>query len=278
MTEVGHFYFLLGLAGLLLLAFGLHLHRRFGRRGRLPFVADEALFTPPQRAFLAVLERALGADYRVYGRVRVAEVIGLRQRLDRAARRRAWALLGGRQFDFLVCAAATGAIACAVNLAPRSRRGRPPPHDALNRICAAAGLPFVRVREADDYAATGLVERLFEAMQAQARPAPAPPVSVRTVPPPRREAAPDLRRLSEVVVEDAREPRLRSAAVRPRAPAPTAVPLAPAPAALPTMETLRIEPTLAGPADLDPGPLFQINDGLDDEDDRDARPVRAWRR
>jgi hypothetical protein len=289
---VGHFYFLLGLGGLLLLAFGLHLHRRFGRRGRLPFVLDQALFTPPQRAFLAVLERALGADFRVYGRVRVAEVIALRPRLDRAARRRAWALLGDRQFDFLICAAATGAIVGAVNLAPRSRRGRPPPRDALDRICAAAGLPFVRVREADDYAAAGLTDRLVQAMQPQDQPVPAPPVPgpVRSAPPPRREAAPDLHTLSEVVVEDAREPRLRSVAARPRAPTPTAVrvaavavvpvlPAAPAaPAVLPATQPPRREPTLAGPGDLDPGPAFQVNGGLEEEDDQDGRPARAWRR
>ncbi|WP_295427055.1 DUF2726 domain-containing protein [uncultured Thiodictyon sp.] len=291
---MGHFYFLLGLAGLLLLTFGLHLHRRFGRRGRLPFVVDQALFTPPQRAFLAVLERALGADFRVYGRVRVAEVIALRPRLDRAARRRAWALLGDRQFDFLVCAAATGAIVGAVNLAPRSRRGRPPPRDALDRICAAAGLPFVRVREADDYAAAGLTERLVQAMQTQVRPVPAPPVPVQVLrAPPRPEAAPDLYTLSEVVVEDAREPRLRSVAARPRAPTPTAVrvaavavvpvvPVAPAapaaPVVLPTTQSPRREPTLAGPGDLDPGPAFQVNGGLEEEDDQDGRPVRAWRR
>jgi len=288
-TEVGHFYFLLGLGGLLLLAFGLHLHRRFGRRARLPFVLDEALFTPSQRAFLAVLERALGADFRVYGRVRVAEVIALRPRLDRAARRRAWALLGDRQFDFLVCAAATGAIVGAVNLAPRSRRGRPPPRDALDRICAAAGLPFVRVREADDYAAAGLTERLFAVMQTSARPVPASPVPVLGAPP-RREAPPDLHTLSEVVLEDAREPRLRCVAARPRAPTPAAVrvpavtvvpvlPTAPvAPAVLPAPQPPRREPTLAGSGDLDPGPAFQVNGGLDDEDGQDDRPVRAWRR
>ncbi|WP_295413978.1 hypothetical protein, partial [uncultured Thiodictyon sp.] len=59
-TDVGPFYFLLGLAGLLLLALILSLYRRFGRRARWPYVADEALFSPPQRAFLAVLERAVG--------------------------------------------------------------------------------------------------------------------------------------------------------------------------------------------------------------------------
>ena len=271
---MGHFYFLLGLGGLLLLAFGLNLHRRFGRRARLPYVADETLFTPPQRAFLAALEEALGPEYRVYGRVRVAEVIALRPRLDRAARRRAWALLGDRQFDFLVCSAATSALACAVNLAPRSRRRRPPPQDTLDCICDAAGLPFVRFREADHYAAAQLEQSVFGAMQAKAQLTPAPPVPARMAPR-HRSAAQPLYSLSEVAVEDAREPHLRPVPAPPRVPAQPPARVAPAPAALTAVETPRIEPILAGHGDLDPGPAFHIDGGLDDEDDR---PLRARER
>lgn len=308
---MGHFYFLLVLGGLLLLAFALHLQRRFGRRARLPFVADQTLFTPPQWAFLAVLEPALGPEYRVYGRVRVAEVIGLRPRLDRAVRRRAWARLGDRQFDFLVCVAATGAIACAVNLAPRSRLGRPPPRDSLDRICAVAGLPLVRWREADDYPPGEVRQRLCEAIEARrAGPLPAPvptaaPTTTPTLTPaparsvaalPRRATTPSG--VSAVLLEDAREPRLRPPPVRPRAavtaatpappPAPAALAVVAAPAvpaesaALPASQAPRIEPTLAGHGDLDPGPEFHIDGALDEIDgaldEEDDRPFRAWRR
>lgn len=278
---MGHFYFLLGLAGLLLLALILSLHRRFGRRARWPYVADEVLFSPPQRAFLAVLERALGSDYRVYGRVRVAEVIGLRRRLDRAARRRAYARLGERQFDFLVCRAGSGAIACAVNLLPRARLGRGLRPDTLERVCLAAGLPFVRLREADDYVEAELAQRVHAAMAAMAalRP-PAQPSVERGQP--ARPAPPDVHHsLSEVSVEDAREPRLRPVRAHPRA-APPAAP-APTPATSPAVSPAvpaaaapapRIEPTLTAAGDLDPGPAFHIDEGLEHEDDRSLRRRR----
>ncbi|WP_295447908.1 DUF2726 domain-containing protein [uncultured Thiodictyon sp.] len=278
---MGHFYFLLGLGGLLLLALILSLHRRFGRRARWPYLADEALFSPPQRAFLAVLERALGPDYRVYGRVRVAEVIGVRRRLDRAARRRAFARLGDRQFDFLVCRAGSGAIACAVNLVPRSRMGRAVRPDTLDRVCVAAGLPFVRLREADDYLEAELVQRIHAAIAAlrpSAR-APAPPAVPRAVP--AGPAAQEVRHsLSEVSVDDAREPRLRPVRARPRAVDPTPTPVPPVAAApTPTATTApasapRIEPTLSAAGDLDPEPTFHIDEGLDHEDDRPARRRR----
>ncbi|WP_295392860.1 DUF2726 domain-containing protein [uncultured Thiodictyon sp.] len=278
---MGHFYFLLGLAGLLLLALILSLYRRFGRRARWPYVADEALFSPPQRAFLAVLERAVGPDYRVYGRVRVAEVIGLRPRLDRAARRRAYARMGDRQFDFLVCQAATGAIACAVNLVPRSRLGRAVPRDTLDRVCAAAGLPFVRLREADGYFESELAQLVQSVIDALRPPAPAP---VRPAEPVRQAPEEVRHSLSEVSVDDAREPRLRPVRVRPKvadqrpAPVPSAAPdPAPTPeqTKAPPASAPRIEPILTAHGDLDPGPAFHIDESLEHDDEPTLRRRRS---
>lgn len=265
---MGHFYFLLGLGGLLLLALTLNLLRSFGRRTRLPFVADETLFSPSQLVFLGVLERALGPDCRVFGRVRVAEVIGLRPRLDRAARRRAYAQLGDRQFDFLVCVAGTGAILCAVNLEPRPRLGPWSGRDPLEPICAAAGLPLVRVREADDYAVAEVARRIRSAIQSL-RPPPQP-----AAPPPPRVPTEARYSLSEVTLEDEREPRLRPVRPRPAAvrPAPDPSPRPPAPPAGPAT---RREPTLAVAGDLDQGPVFRIGGSLNLEDDRPGRGRRS---
>jgi hypothetical protein len=162
---LGHFYLLLAVGALVLAAFALSLYRQLARRNRLPYVAAQAIFSPAERGFLAVLERAVGRDYRVYGRVRVADVVGVRRRLDRRNRRRAFERIGDRRFDFLVCTAGSGAIACAVSLAPRSRLGLRPPRDSLDRICAAAGLPFVRFREGEPYSVVEIEERVFAAMQ-----------------------------------------------------------------------------------------------------------------
>jgi hypothetical protein len=262
---VGFFYFLLGLGGLLILSLVLSLRRRFGRRGRLPFVVDEALFSPSQRDFMAVLERAIGQDYRVFGRVRAAEVIGLRPRLDRATRRRAYALIGDRQFDFLICAATTGSIVCAVNLAPRSRLGRPPSRNTLDRICTAAGLPFVCLREADSYREAEVARCVQEA--------------IHVLRPPVRPVAEALRQppgearysLMEVTIDDAREPRLIPSRVRSDPPAPATGLVSPMPHVAPAESVPRREPTLAVPGDLDLGPAFHIDGGMELEEDRPVR-------
>lgn len=260
---MGFFYFFLGLGGLLLLTLILTLKQHFERRARLPFVADETLFSPSQGLFLGVLEQAMGHGYRVFGRVRVAEVIGLQPRLDRDSRRRAYALLGDRQFDFLVCAAGTGAIVCAVNLEPRSRLGRWSTRDPLEQICAAAGLPFVRVREADDYVVAEVARRLREAIQALR-----PPVE-KSMEPPRPAPGEAQYSLSEVAVEDEREPRLTPVHVRSGVVMPTSE-VPPRPPTPPVESAPRRDPTLVMSGDLDLGPAFHIDDSLIVEDERPA--------
>lgn len=266
---MGYLYVLLGLGVLVLLAFVLSLRKRLGRRYRLPYVVDELLFSPAQRAFLVVLERAVGRDYRVYGRVRAVDVIGLRRRprLDRRSRRRALERLWNWHFDFLICSAQTGAIVCAVNLAPRSRWHRGPPRTALDQICAAAELPLVRFSEADSYRVAEIAPPVLAAIASRRPPAAVVEVQLPAeVPGEVREV---LHGLSKVMVDDARQARGKplSAPAKPaeRITQPPSVPF--------EVVVSRREPTLVGDGDVDLGPEFRIDDDLHE----DERPVRARR-
>lgn len=283
---MGHLYFLLGLGALVLLAFLISLYKTAARRYRLPYVADPVLFTPAQLAFLAVLRRAVGKNYLVYGRVRAADVIAPRRRLDRRTRRCAWERLAERRFDFLVCRADTSAIVCAVNLAPRSRLRRGIPRDALDRICAAAGLPLVRFRESDVYSAAEIAKRVRVALKA---------VPAVESAPSEQALADDLDGLDDLgeilVADDRRAAHARSrlslrrpaetgthkpAPARPAPAKPVALKSAsgrPVPQAAP-LEAPRLEPQSIGAGDIDLGPSFRIDGDLDEED-RPARRGRA---
>jgi hypothetical protein len=281
---LGHLYFLLGLGAFALLGLLVGLYKRWAPRYRLPYVASPVLFNVAQIAFLAVLERAVGRDYRVYGRVRVADIVAPRRRLDRRTRRRAWDRLDGRRFDFLVCRADTGAIACAVNLAPRSRLRRGVARDALDRICAAAGLPLVRFRESETYATAQIREQVMAAIQAAAK-ASVDAVSVLAEP---ADDLDDLDDLGEILVADDRRAasaRTRLPLRRPIAAVPDRstqirpVPIKPeaakpAPATQP-VEPPRLEPRLTGGGDIDLGPSFRIDGDLDEEDHPQARRNRV---
>lgn len=243
-----HFYFLIVLGVVVLLAVLLSLASTVKQRSRLPYRVDKHLFTAPQRAFKNALERALGQDYRIYAKIRVADIIGLSPRLSRRMQDRALERLGERRFDFIVCTAETDSILCAVNLAPRSRRRKPPRKDVLDRICAAAQLSFVRVREHDLYSIAEIEEEVFAAMRRRGG---TPKID--------EHAAEDtqsmLRDLSEVIDEERRpmhpiQPARARVESRPTAP----------------VRAQRREPIIQDHQVVDEGPTFKFEADLDQLD------------
>jgi len=200
---MGHFYVLLALTALVLMALVLSVRPYVSRRYRWPYLADPTFLSPDQQTFLRHLETLLGEDYRIHGRVHAADVIGIDRRLGRRWRERADRQLGERVFDFLICRAASGAIGCAVALSPPSRWRAAPGRDRLDAICAAAGLPLVRFRVAEHYDAAAIGRAVLGAMgdlESQARTAV-----------PRLDSRPEAFDTLEPAPRQASEPRLGDA-------------------------------------------------------------------
>jgi hypothetical protein len=262
-----HFYFLLGLGAFAALAFLFSLFRLFRLRNRLPYRVDACLLSPPQRAFGAVLERAVGQGYRVYAKVRAADIIEVDRRLDRRARERAGEHLAEQVFDFVICTRETSGIVCAVNLASRSRLSRRPPKDRLDRICAAAKLPFVRFRESDVYSVVEIEEQVFSAMQ-----------TLRLHPladePSARETRAALQDLSDVIVDRVREPRRIKLQVPAAPPTPATDRAAPS-TPIPIKPRTRTEPRLHLDEEIDVGPDVRMSEPRIEVEFDSDRPKRA---
>ena len=106
-------------------------------------------FSPAERAFLGALDGALGGDYRVFGKVRVSDVLEPQPGPLGARTRR---LLRDR-VDYVVCRASDLSVLCAINLEaePRGlvvqkRRAR------LEAAFGAADLPLLWLPERGSYA------------------------------------------------------------------------------------------------------------------------------
>ena len=246
-----HFYFLLVLGAMLSILFVSSLVQKLRHRNRLPYRADAFLFSPQQRAFMDVLERAVGRGYRIYGKVRAADVIEVHGRLDRRSRERAEDRLAGQLFDFVVCSGDTGAIACTVNLAPRSRLGRRPSKNGLDRICAAAKLPFVRFRQSDVYSVLDVEEQVFAAMQTHKSKPKAETDELSA-----EETRDALRHLSDVIGDQDAQPRPHRPVSKPKPLPSNPIPLNP---------RTRADPKLPVDDDMDAGPEVRIRINRDDE-------------
>jgi very-short-patch-repair endonuclease len=111
-----------------------------------PYRREPALFTPAERSFLGVLEQALQGQFRVLGKVRLADVIEVESGLSRSARQRARNRIQSKHLDFVVCDRHDLSVQFAVELDDSSHQAprRQARDEFLDKALAAAGLRVVR--------------------------------------------------------------------------------------------------------------------------------------
>lgn len=182
---------LIALCVVLLIALGIiaALKTKAGRSATgFPYLADKALFTPAERSFLGVLDQAVGKEYRVFGKVRIADVLSVR----RGGGHSAFSRIGAKHFDFLLCRPDDLRPVCAIELNDMSHRQekRQQRDDFLSSACQAAGLPLLMIPAQRGYSASELLAQIHSALPAKAIPAeealqklPPAPVSPEPTPP-----------------------------------------------------------------------------------------------
>jgi hypothetical protein len=72
-------------------------------RDAYPYERSDKLFSPAERSFLGVLEQIFGNEYRILGKVRLADVIRPRKGLSNSARASAFNRISGKHVDFAIC-------------------------------------------------------------------------------------------------------------------------------------------------------------------------------
>ena len=106
------------------------------------------LFSPAERSFLGVLEQAVADEYRVFGKVRVGDVIEPRRGMDRSKHQTAFNRINAKHFDFVLCAPGDLSVVCAVELDDVShQQSRRRDRDGfLAAACESAALPLLQVQ------------------------------------------------------------------------------------------------------------------------------------
>jgi hypothetical protein len=129
------------------------LKRFLTRDSNFPYRKAAALFTPAEKAFLIALDQAAADQYRVFGKVRLGDIIdvapGLSFKLAQPARNR----INRKHVDFVLCRKTDYSIAFAVELDDKS-------HDAPDRrrrdefvdaACKAAGVKLLHFPAKSSY-------------------------------------------------------------------------------------------------------------------------------
>lgn len=112
-----------------------------------PYLRTPSLFSDAERAFLEVLEQAVGEQYRVFGKVHVADVIALQPGLKTSVKRIAYQRIKSRRFDFVVCSKLSLSVVCAVELDDKNppKKGQEARDSILRDICESVSLPLLRI-------------------------------------------------------------------------------------------------------------------------------------
>lgn len=139
---------------------------RFGTIG-FPYQRRKALFSAAERSFLGVLDQAVGPEYRVFGKVRVADVAAVMPGLGNSAHTSALNRIAFKHFDFVVCRASDLVVVCAVELNDKSHANRrTQTRDALlANVCRAIDLPLLAVPAKATYSPQDVRTQFIAAME-----------------------------------------------------------------------------------------------------------------
>jgi len=152
----------------LIIAIKMMRRRTVARLEEFPYSRNRALFSPAERSLLGALEQAVGDDYRIFGKVRVADVVSVRPTANQSACLHAADQIRAKHFDFVLCEKKNLSIRCAIELNDNSDASRQnQERDTFSEgVCRSISLPFVQIHAARDYLASELRKKIFAALRA----------------------------------------------------------------------------------------------------------------
>lgn len=115
--------------------------RQFSRSAiRLPYQLKQPFFSPSEHAQLGMLEQAVGEDFRILAKVRLADVVEVTAIPRRSTWYHATNRISAASFDFLLCDRQHMTPVCAVEIEEASDANA-----FLDELCEAISLPLVRL-------------------------------------------------------------------------------------------------------------------------------------
>lgn len=139
----------------------------------LGFASRDVLFSSAERSFLGVLEQALDSRYRIFGKVRLGDIIKPAKGLTASKRTTALNKIHQKHVDFVVCTASDLAIVAVIELDDQSheREDRAERDGFVNQALAMAQIPVVHFPAKKGYVVQEVKARLADVLPATANPA-----------------------------------------------------------------------------------------------------------
>ncbi len=120
-----------------------------------PFKKKGNLFTPVERTFLNLIEEAVGNEFRILCRVRMSDILTVRQSTDKKTSKSAVTRAGSKHLDFVLCSKQDMSPVMAIDLVhSNGKDGYKSQRDFfVNGALDAAHIPHVRIKVRSGYKA-----------------------------------------------------------------------------------------------------------------------------
>jgi len=105
------------------------------------------LFTDPELNFYRALDRAVGKEFRILGKIRIADVVNPRKNLRMDVRKKLFYPIAAKHFDFVLCRSDSMEPVVVIELVNKEINKKDKRHrDSLvYKVCRSAKLPLARV-------------------------------------------------------------------------------------------------------------------------------------
>jgi Protein of unknown function (DUF2726)/Topoisomerase DNA binding C4 zinc finger len=143
-------------------AFGLAKKTKLRADNEFPYQKIRTFLSPAERSFLGVLEKSLGGDYRVFSKIRLADVVKAKNGLSRAAGQRAFNSISAKHVDFLICNSSDMSVMGAIELDDRTHDNPQRVRRDLfvDKVFEASQIPLLRVKARAGYSIPEITGRL----------------------------------------------------------------------------------------------------------------------
>ena len=152
----------------LIIAVKMMRRRTVARLEEFPYTRNRALFSPAERSLLGALEQAVGEDYRIFAKVRVADIVSVRPTANESSWLHAFDQISAKHFDFVLCDKTDLSIRCAIELNDETdgSRQRQERNTISEGVCRSISLPFIQIRAAQVYLTIELRKKILAALRA----------------------------------------------------------------------------------------------------------------
>ena len=117
-----------------------------------PFDRKNALFTPAEKNFQNLVEQAMGSEYRVLNRVKVSDVVTIRNGVSSKASQAAVNNADKKYLDFVICERGSMKLLGAIDLVDTQGKGYKLKKDwFVSGALEAASIPHLRIKVKANY-------------------------------------------------------------------------------------------------------------------------------